>query len=46
MENITLTDSIRQTHVMGPSTDNADLFFFTHKDTVCFEPLEQCQRVN
>jgi len=34
MENITVTDSRRQTHVKGPSKDNPDLFFFDHKNTV------------
>jgi hypothetical protein len=46
MENISVTETKKGTHVTSPSEDNAHLFFFDHKGIVHCEFLEQGQTVN
>jgi hypothetical protein len=44
MENISVTETKKGTHVTSPSEDNAHLFFY-HKGIVHFEFLEQGRTV-
>jgi hypothetical protein len=39
LENISVTETKKGTHVMSPSEDNAHLFFFYHEGTVHFDFL-------
>jgi hypothetical protein len=45
MENISITKTIKGTHVKSPCENNAHLFFY-HKGIVHFEFLQQGQTVN